>query len=109
MDPGFAVSVTGIALDSTVAPHLDAVAVVVALALVWGGTLGNFYDRLQLGAVRDFIKWFYKGPPLVWPNFNIADSAICVGVGLLFLTVIRDYTAERKRMRSERSGKKAAG
>ena len=70
---------------------------IVALAFVWGGTIGNFWDRWQLGAVRDFIKWFYKD--YVWPNFNIADSAICVGVGLLFINVFRDY----KREKAERS------
>ena len=73
----------------------------VALALVWSGTVGNFWDRWQIGAVRDFIKWFYKGPPYVWPNFNIADSAICVGVGLLFINLFRDYRAEKRRLVGE--------
>lgn len=60
---------------------------VIALALLWGGTLGNFYDRAFIGAVRDFIKWFYvwDGKEHVWPNFNLADSSICIGVGLLLL------------------------
>lgn len=47
------------------------------LALIIGGALGNLYDRIFLGAVRDFIK---IGP---WPNFNLADAAIVIGV-LLF-------------------------
>jgi signal peptidase II len=81
-------------------PEVD-VLFVVALALVWSGTAGNFWDRWQMGAVRDFIKWFYKGPPYVWPNFNIADSAICVGVGLLFINVFRDYRAEKRRLAHE--------
>ena len=53
------------------------------LALVLGGAIGNLYDRLTLGYVVDFLSfhvndWF-------WPAFNVADSAICVGVALLLL------------------------
>ncbi len=63
---------------------------VLALALLWGGTLGNFHDRALIGGVRDFIKWFVvvDGKEYVWPNFNIADSAICVGVGVIILLEI---------------------
>ncbi|MGE3164555.1 MAG: signal peptidase II [Planctomycetota bacterium] len=60
----------------------------VALGLVAGGALGNVYDRVTLGAVRDFLKFFYVdggGKAHVWPNFNVADSAICVGVGWIIL------------------------
>ncbi len=58
-----------------------------ALGLLWGGTCGNFYDRLAFGYVRDFIKWFYRSgeKEFVWPNFNIADSAITVGVGIILV------------------------
>lgn len=52
-----------------------------ALALVLGGALGNLYDRVTLGYVVDFLLFHYHG--LAWPAFNIADSAICIGVGLL--------------------------
>ena len=53
------------------------------LALVLGGAIGNLYDRLTLGYVVDFLSfhvndWYY-------PAFNVADSAICVGVALLLL------------------------
>lgn len=60
---------------------------VLALGFLWGGTLGNFYDRYFIGGVRDFVKWFIviDGEAWVWPNFNIADSAICIGVGLIIL------------------------
>jgi signal peptidase II len=76
-------------------------AFVVALALLWGGTLGNLHDRLRLGAVRDWIKWFVviDGRPRVWPNFNIADSAICTGVGLILLLEIRGSLRERRAAR----------
>ncbi len=61
-----------------------------ALGLLWGGTCGNLYDRATRGFVRDFIKWFFvwDGRPHVWPNFNIADSAICVGVGILLVVTV---------------------
>lgn len=53
------------------------------IALVLGGALGNLYDRLTLGYVVDFLFFYYQ--QWAWPAFNVADSAICVGVGLLFL------------------------
>lgn len=53
------------------------------LALVLGGALGNLYDRLTLGYVVDFL--YFHIDDLYWPAFNVADSAICVGVGLLLL------------------------
>ncbi len=53
----------------------------IGVALVLGGAIGNLYDRMTLGYVVDFLLFHYQG--LAWPAFNIADSAICVGVGLL--------------------------
>jgi signal peptidase II len=49
----------------------------VAIGAVAGGALGNLFDRLRLGYVIDFVS---VGP---WPNFNVADSAITVGVLIL--------------------------
>jgi signal peptidase II len=54
-----------------------------AIGLVIGGAIGNVVDRLRLGAVVDFLDvhvglWH-------WPAFNVADSAICVGVGLMLI------------------------
>lgn len=54
-----------------------------ALALIIGGALGNMIDRLRLGEVVDFI--FVHWGPHYYPAFNVADSAITVGVGLLLL------------------------
>lgn len=51
------------------------------LALVIGGAAGNVYDRFTLGYVVDFISLHYQH--YYWPAFNVADSAICLGVGLL--------------------------
>lgn len=53
------------------------------LALVLGGAIGNLYDRVTLGYVVDFLSFHLNG--MYWPAFNVADSAICVGVGLLLL------------------------
>ena len=55
--------------------------------LIAGGALGNVIDRLRVGAVTDFIKF----PD--WPAFNLADSAITVGVVLLILLIGRSGTA----------------
>ena len=54
-----------------------------ALALVLGGAIGNLYDRLTLGYVVDFLFFHYQ--TWYWPAFNVADSAICVGVALLLI------------------------
>jgi signal peptidase II len=53
------------------------------LALVLGGAIGNLYDRVTLGYVVDFLNFHYQ--KMYWPAFNVADSAICIGVGLLLL------------------------
>jgi signal peptidase II len=53
----------------------------VALALILGGAVGNLYDRLFYGQVTDFLH-FYLGSH-AWPDFNLADSAICVGAAML--------------------------
>lgn len=55
----------------------------VSLSLIAAGAAGNLIDRVRLGEVVDFIQWYYRS--FVWPSFNIADSAISVGVGLLVL------------------------
>ncbi|NOK02523.1 MULTISPECIES: signal peptidase II [Myxococcus] len=58
----------------------------VALALVTGGALGNFVDRLLRGYVIDFIDWHWRNQPgMRWPTFNVADVAISVGVSLMLL------------------------
>ena len=56
---------------------------VVALGLVIGGALGNVIDRFRFGAVVDFLDFHIAG--YHWPAFNVADTAICVGAGLLLL------------------------
>ena len=57
-----------------------------ALGLISGGAIGNAIDRLLYGEVVDFLD-FYLGD-LHWPAFNIADIAICVGAGLMVLSIL---------------------
>ncbi len=57
----------------------------IALSLIFGGAVGNVYDRVRVGAVTDFLD-FYAGS-YHWYTFNLADSAICVGAGLLLLSM----------------------
>jgi signal peptidase II len=62
----------------------------IALGLMFGGIMGNLVDRLHTGRrhVIDFIYFYVEkrgGGEAGFPAFNVADSAICVGVGLLFL------------------------
>jgi signal peptidase II len=64
-----------------------------ALALILGGALGNLYDRLAYGHVVDFLE-FYVGS-YHWPSFNVADSAISIGVALLAFEIIRSETPSR--------------
>jgi signal peptidase II len=54
------------------------------LPLVLGGAVGNYMDRLARGFVIDFLEahWFHRA---YWPAFNVADMAICVGVGMLLV------------------------
>jgi signal peptidase II len=56
---------------------------ILALGFILGGAIGNLYDRAFNGHVVDFIDIYYKN--YHWPAFNIADSAICVGVCLLLI------------------------
>ncbi|HRT05163.1 MAG TPA: signal peptidase II [Kiritimatiellia bacterium] len=55
----------------------------VALGLLCGGIVGNLFDRLRLDYVVDFLDFFHRG----WhfPAFNVADSAICIGVAIYVL------------------------
>ncbi len=58
----------------------------VALSLIFGGALGNVVDRIRLGEVVDFIDIYYRS--YHWPAFNVADSAISIGVILLLFRLV---------------------
>lgn len=71
------------------------------LGMILGGIIGNMYDRVMFGYVRDFLYIF---PGKRWPGshlelfpwiFNIADSLLCVGVALIFLYVLRGSPTTR--------------
>jgi signal peptidase II len=60
----------------------------IAFGLIFGGIVGNLIDRLWVGHVIDFIYFYVErrsGREIGFPAFNVADSAICTGVGLVFL------------------------
>jgi signal peptidase II len=65
-----------------------------ALGLIAGGIIGNLIDRVRLGSVIDFL--YFSVGPYHWPAFNVADSSICIGVGLYVIVSWRaDATAEK--------------
>jgi lipoprotein signal peptidase len=55
-----------------------------ALGLILGGTVGNLYDRLVFGGVRDFMYFYF----IEWPVFNFADCCLVVGAGLLLVQAV---------------------
>lgn len=71
----------------------------IALALILGGAVGNVIDRIYLGYVVDFIQVYYQ--QWYWPAFNIADSAISIGVAMIIIDSIRAYRTEQKNKHSK--------
>ena len=59
---------------------------IIAFSLIAGGAVGNLVDRVRYGEVVDFIQWYVKD--YYWPSFNVADSAISVGVALLVVDML---------------------
>lgn len=59
-------------------------AIQLGIALFAGGALGNLIDRIQTGLVVDFFDF------RIWPVFNMADIAICVGVGVMIWSIVCD-------------------
>jgi signal peptidase II len=79
--------VISVALVVMLRRHRGSRAVALAFALVLGGALGNLWDRLTLGYVVDFVQLHAAG--YSWPAFNVADSAITIGMVLLVLDSLR--------------------
>lgn len=65
-----------------------------ALALILGGTCGNLIDRIRSGVVIDFLLFYIK--QYQWPAFNVADSSISIGVGVLILVTLLEGRKESK-------------
>ncbi|NMM51440.1 signal peptidase II [Paenibacillus aquistagni] len=63
------------------------------LALILGGAVGNFLDRLLFGEVVDFLMFNFGS--YTFPIFNVADSAICIGVGFVLLDTILSIRNEK--------------
>ena len=80
------VAITGVLVYSWRTPANQTL-LQVALSLILAGALGNLYDRVLYGYVIDFIEVYYR--TYRWPSFNVADSAITTGVGLLVLQIFR--------------------
>ena len=70
-----------------------------SLALIFGGAVGNVIDRIRLGEVIDFVgvHWY----DYHWPAFNVADSAICVGVAILLVISLQEELELRRRRKAE--------
>lgn len=77
------IAVTGLFLFGKISSRL----MQTALAMFTAGIIGNLYDRItNEGFVRDFIDVYYRG--YHWPAFNVADSMLCISVGILVITTI---------------------
>jgi signal peptidase II len=58
-----------------------------SFSLILSGAIGNLIDRLRYGEVIDFLDFYLSSTH--WPAFNIADSAICIGIGLMALELLK--------------------
>lgn len=85
---GYAAVLVSIGLVVYVVRTPDHTWTLTALGLILGGALGNAYDRILFGTVTDFVNFHF------WPVFNVADSAVSVGVVALAATLLRRSTHE---------------
>jgi signal peptidase II len=65
----------------------------IAMSLIFGGAIGNVYDRIHAGHVTDFLDFYFGN--YHWYTFNIADSAICIGACLLVLSMLVPKSSTR--------------
>ena len=90
---GFSVLAVGIIVLIYRSTPADRLLIRLALSLVLGGAIGNLIDRLRFNEVIDFldVHWYHYH----WPAFNVADSAITVGVALLCWDLLFGKSAKR--------------
>lgn len=91
---GLAVVVCGWLL-AMLREHLHERLMPTALTLIVGGAIGNVIDRLVFGAVVDFLYFHYA--QYGWPAFNLADSAISLGVALMLVAQFRTPSAQESK------------
>ena len=77
-------SIVSIVLIFMIKKHKDEFYTALGLSLILGGALGNLYDRLFLGYVTDFLYFHFQD--YYWPAFNISDTAIIIGAGIIIYT-----------------------
>lgn len=77
----------------------DDTAALIAISLLFGGAIGNMIDRVRLGEVVDFLDFYIE--QYHWPAFNIADSAITLGITLLMVHIFfqKKETSEKAEAR----------
>ncbi len=81
--------------------HFDAHTLLgqIALGLIFGGIIGNLVDRVTVKHVIDFLYFYLQprgGQEIGFPAFNVADSSICSGVGLIFIVAWRSERGARE-------------
>ena len=77
------------------------------LHLILGGAIGNLVDRFRFGFVVDFLDFYVRDHH--WPAFNVADSAICIGIGLLFFDMRKPGVIPNEHSEEESSDTLRAG
>ena len=77
----------------------DHVRMAIALSLVISGALGNLMDRFLHGYVVDFLSFHWK-TVYYYPAFNVADSAICVGLGIILLDIFMESRSAARKQES---------
>jgi signal peptidase II len=77
-----------------------------SLSLILSGAIGNLVDRFWHGEVVDFLDFYISS--YHWPAFNIADSAICVGIGLMAIALlVQDHRKSKFQSACRRQGRQA--
>ena len=76
-----------------------------SFSLVLSGAIGNLIDRLRYGEVVDFLDFHLS--TYHWPAFNVADSAICIGIGLMALELLRRDHKTSTKSPASRPGRQA--
>ncbi len=81
---------------------------IIALAIILGGALGNIIDRVRLGYVIDFVSWYINIIKYTWPTFNVADVFVCAGIAFLILDMIVQSVVEKKAKKAVANESKSA-